>query len=60
MYVDKFIILFKNKYGQFILQNSIMLMTFEQKIKIKENLIKNVTVNGAKDKLKLSNLIKLM
>jgi len=60
MYVDKFITLFKNKYGQFILQNSIMLMTFEQKIKIKENLIKNVTVNGAKDKLKLSNLIKLM
>jgi hypothetical protein len=52
--------LLKNKYGNYVLQKAIQIMSFEEKIEIKEYLMKKVAFTSNKEKARLSNLIEII
>jgi len=55
-----FMVLLKNKYGNFVLQKLINIMNSNEKISIKLHLIKNVTCNGNKERTKFSSILDLL
>lgn len=52
--------LLKNKYGNFVLQKSILIMTTQEKKDIKEYLIKKVNLISNKEKARLKGLIDII
>jgi len=52
--------LLKNKYGNFVLQKAIMVMSFEEKIQIKEYLISKISLISNKEKTRLKALIDII
>jgi hypothetical protein len=52
--------LLKNKYGNFVLQKAIQVMTKEEKKEIKEYLSKRVSLTSNKEKARLGSLIELI
>jgi hypothetical protein len=52
--------LLKNKYGNFVLQKAIQVMTNEEKKEIKDYLAKRVTSTSNKEKARLNALIEIM
>jgi len=52
--------LLKNKYGNFVLQKAIMVMSNEEKIEIKEYLIKKIPLISNKEKARLKALIEII
>jgi hypothetical protein len=57
---NNFILLLKNKYGNFVLQKTVSLMSVDDKKEIREFLSKKVNVNGSKEKAKLNQLFEQM
>ena len=52
--------LLKNKYGNFVLQKAIQVMTKEEKKEIKEYLIKKISLTSNKEKARLNSLIEII
>jgi len=52
--------LLKNKYGNYVLQKSIQIMSNEEKCEIKEHLMKKVTFSSNKEKARLNDLIDII
>lgn len=52
--------LLKNKYGNFVLQKAIQVMTTEERKDIKEYLAKRVTSTSNKEKTRLNAIIEIM
>lgn len=52
--------LLKNKYGNYVLQKAIQIMTNEEKMEIKEYLMKKVSFTSNKEKARLSSLIEII
>jgi hypothetical protein len=52
--------LLKNKYGNFVLQKAIMIMSLEEKKEIKEYLIKKISLISNKEKARLKGLIDII
>ena len=50
----------KNKYGNFVLQKAIMIMSPEEKKEIKEYLIKKIGLISNKEKARLKGLIDIL
>jgi hypothetical protein len=57
---NNFLLLFKNKYGSFVLQKAISLMSLGEKREIKEFLTKKININGFKEKTKFNLLLEQM
>ena len=52
--------LLKNKYGNFVLQKAIQVMTKCEKKEIKEYLIKKISLTSNKEKARLNSLIEII
>lgn len=52
--------LLKNKYGNFVLQKAIQVMTKEEKKEIKDYLAKRVSFTSNKEKARLNSLIEII
>jgi hypothetical protein len=52
--------LLKNKYGNFVLQKAIQVMSIEERKEIKETLAKKVIFTSNKEKARLNSLIELI
>ena len=52
--------LLKNKYGNYVLQKAIQIMSFEEKMETKEYLMKKVGFTSNKEKARLSSLIEII
>jgi len=52
--------LLKNKYGNYVLQKAIQVMSTEEKVEIKQDLSKKVTFSSNKEKSRLSALIDII
>ena len=52
--------LLKNKYGNYVLQKAIQIMSIEEKIEIKDYLIKRVSFTSNKEKARLNSLIEII
>lgn len=50
----------KNKYGTFVLKKAILFINNEDKFEIKAFLLKRITINSDKEKLKFSEIIALL
>ncbi len=54
-----FILILKNKYGNFVIQKAISRLGQNDKIEMKEYLLKKVNVNGGKEKIKFNAILEL-
>jgi hypothetical protein len=52
--------LLKNKYGNFVIQKAISVMSFEEKKEIKDYLAKRVGFTSNKEKARLNSLIDII
>jgi hypothetical protein len=52
--------LLKNKYGNFVLQKAIQLMTVEERIEIRDILAKRVKYTSNKEKTRFKSLIEII
>lgn len=52
--------LLKNKYGNYVLQKAIQIMSFEEKNEIREHLMKKVSFSSNKEKARLNSLIEMI
>ena len=52
--------LLKNKYGNYVLQKAIQMMSQGEKIEIKDHLIKKVIFSSNKEKARLNDLIDMI
>ncbi len=52
--------LLKNKYGNYVLQKAIQIMSFEEKNEIREYLMKKVSFSSNKEKARLCDLINMI
>jgi hypothetical protein len=52
--------LLKNKYGNFVLQKAIQIMTKDEKREIKDYLIKRISLTSNKEKARLNSLIEII
>ena len=52
--------LIKNKYGNFVLQKAIYVLTNEEKKEIKEELMKKVSFNSNKEKMRLISILEFL
>lgn len=52
--------LLKNKYGNYVLQKSIQIMSQDEKAEIKEHLMKKVSFSSNKEKARLNDLIDMI
>jgi hypothetical protein len=57
---NNFVSLLKNKYGNFVLQKALSRMSPEGKNEIKDFVCKKISINGGKEKQKLSSLLDMM
>lgn len=52
--------LLKNKYGNYVLQKAIQIMSYQEKTEIKEYLMKKVSFSSNKEKARLNALIAMI
>ncbi len=52
--------LLKNKYGNYVLQKAIQIMSYEEKIETREYLMKKVSFSSNKEKARLNALIDML
>jgi hypothetical protein len=52
--------LLKNKYGNFVIQKAIQVMSKEEKLEIKDYLVKKVSLTSNKEKARLNSLIEVI
>jgi len=52
--------LLKNKYGNYVLQKAIQIMSFEEKNEIREYLMKKVSFSSNKEKARLNALVEII
>lgn len=52
--------LLKNKYGNYVLQKAIQIMSFEEKNEIREYLMKKVSFSSNKEKARLNALVDMI
>jgi hypothetical protein len=52
--------LLKNKYGNFVIQKAIKTMTGNERVEIKEELMKKVNVTSSKEKSRMNSLLELL
>ncbi len=52
--------LLKNKYGSYVLQKAIQIMKPDEKVEIKDYLIKKVSITSNKEKARLKSLIEII
>lgn len=58
--VSNFVLILKNKYGNFVIQKAIARMSQNEKEEMKEYLIKKVSVNGGKERTKFNAILELL
>jgi hypothetical protein len=52
--------LLKNKYGNFVLQKSIQVMSNDEKREIRDHLSKKICLTSNKEKLRLNSLLEII
>ncbi len=52
--------LLKNKYGNYVLQKAIQIMSIQEKIEIKQHLMKKSSFSSTKEKARLNDLIEMI
>ena len=57
---SNFISLLRNKYGTFVLHKAISVLNPNEKIEMKKFLLKNINVNGVKEKNKFVVIMELL
>jgi hypothetical protein len=57
---NKLTSLLKNKYGNFVIQKAINVMSSGEKFQIKEELLKKLISTSNKEKVRLNSLIELL
>jgi hypothetical protein len=55
-----FVVILKNKYGNFVIQKAIMRINANDRLELKEYLNKNVNINGGKERSKFNAILELL
>jgi hypothetical protein len=57
---SNFLIILKNKYGNFVIQKAIIRISPNDRLELKDYLNKNVNINGGKERSKFNAILELL